>query len=65
MKIKTIIAITNPDTYTTKLQQYVIENDNEIVIPEKVIISFFRQWDQEDKYEKCYSLGLVSSIIEN
>ena len=58
------IVVINPDTYKAIVQECILSLD---YVPdyEDIVMEFFRQWDKEDKYSTCYSIGVKSMKLHD
>lgn len=56
MKYNVKICVIDPDSY--KVTKYNCLLTPEGYTQQDFVIAFFRQWDKQDKYNKCYAIGI-------
>lgn len=64
MKYKAIIFIIDPDSLVATSHEAILQfSEDTLIDNNQVVIAFFRQWEQQDKYEKIYYMG-VNDLIK-
>lgn len=54
------ICVINPDTFQAKRKLCQINIDKPGPDYRDIVLEFFKNWEQQDKYEKCYAIGVES-----